>query len=44
MTFDFLTSWLSNIYYILLIFVPVFLAFNAFKLIIRTITAKNNGK
>jgi len=44
MTFDFLTAWISNIYYILLIVVPVFLVFNAFKLIIRSITAKNNGK
>jgi len=44
LTFDFLTAWLANIYYILLIFVPVFLAVNAFKLIIMTKTAKNNDK
>ncbi|MGB9980579.1 hypothetical protein [Methanobacterium sp.] len=43
-TFDFLTAWLANIYYILLIAVPVFLVFNAFKLIIRAINAKNNSK
>ena len=43
-TFDFLTAWLSNIYYILLIFVPVFLAINAFKFIIRATTSKKKDK
>lgn len=43
-TFDFLTAWLTNIYFILLIFIPLFLVINAFKLIIRTINAKYNSK